>query len=51
MLSVKTPFPYILLEDNKQGPRKEDLQRESGGTEDKEGSEIRWGRNRKTVPT
>ena len=51
MLSVKTPSPYILLEDNKQGPKKEDLQRKSGGTEDKEASEIRWWRNMKTVPT
>lgn len=41
MLSVKMKFPYIVLEDNKQCHRKENIKRKPGGKEVKEVLGIR----------
>lgn len=41
LLSVKAEFPYIVLEDNKQGPKKGNVKSKPGGKEKKEVLEIK----------
>lgn len=51
MLSLKTEFPYIVLEDNKQCHKKENIKRKPGGKENIEVLGIEYYSNVRTLST